>query len=120
MTNPNPAQTESSPPLQSSVETTTAGGDIVGRHKQTIQTAGGANISGTVNTGGGDFTGRDRITHHHYTILHPPSSILFFGVPPLPAYLVGRDDLLAELANRLCSSDTTGLALSAEGREGQN
>jgi hypothetical protein len=117
MTNPNPSQTDSSPPLQNSGETTTAGGDIVGRDKHTIHTAGGANIPGTVNTAGGPFAGRDHITHHHYTILHPPSSILFLGVPSLPAHFLGRDDLLADLVNRLCR-DTAGLALSAEGLPG--
>lgn len=39
-----------------------AGGDIVGGSKREIHTGGGAYIEGSVNTGGGDFVGRDKIT----------------------------------------------------------
>jgi tetratricopeptide (TPR) repeat protein len=86
----------------------TAGRDIIGGDKHTI------------DTGGGSFVGRDQITYdisQQSSTLQPPAS-LFFGVPSLPDHLVGREEMLAGLVERLRGGEMAGLALSAEGLPG--
>ncbi len=41
-----------------------AGGDIQQHNVHTIETGGGAYIAGNINTGGGDFVGRDKIVNN--------------------------------------------------------
>ncbi len=55
-----------------------AGGDINqeserGKSRRTINTSGGTYIEGSVNTGGGDFVGRDKIVNFSQSSAHGPS-----------------------------------------------
>ncbi len=80
---------------------------------QTVNTSGGAVITGTVSTGGGNFIGRDFVQHIHQT---GAREALYVNVPPLPPYLFGREALVAELVTRLTNGEST--ALSAQGLPG--
>jgi hypothetical protein len=68
----------------------------------------GTQINGDVNTGGGDFVGRDK----NVTIINQPaaprtSSLL----PPLPSLIVGRDQALVELKMRLSALPESGASV---------
>lgn len=78
-----------------------------------IHTDGGAAVTGTVTTNGGNFIGRDFIQHIHQT---GAREALYVNVPPLPCYLYGRESLVDQLVARLCNTEST--ALSAQGLPG--
>ena len=80
---------------------------------QTVTTDGGAVITGTVSTGGGNFIGRDFVQHIHQT---GAREALYVNVPALPPYLFGREALVADLVMRLTNGEST--ALSAQGLPG--
>jgi hypothetical protein len=86
-----------------------AGGDIIGGSKREIHTGGGAYIEGSVNTGGGDFVGRDKIT----TTGMPPETIA--------AAFVGLYEALDRLPNTLQKQMARQAieALEAEANKGQ-
>jgi hypothetical protein len=58
----------------------TAGGDIVGGDKRTIQTAGGAYSEGTISTGD-DFVGRDQIIYNYQLDIEKLVEVLREALP---------------------------------------
>lgn len=60
----------------------------------------GTNISGDVNTGGGDFIGRDQNIHLHVNLPAQTDRPVYL-LPPKPGLVIGREEHLAELKQRL-------------------
>ena len=66
--------------------------------EKVISIRGGAYVEGQVQTGGGDFVGRDKViyeTHYHY--VDRPDSDIPYLAPSLPPHHVPREAELAEL-----------------------
>lgn len=69
---------------------------------QEIHTGGGTYVEGRIDTGGGDFVGRDRIvyeTHYHY--VERPAPEFPYLAPNLPPHHIPREDVLTTLRGLL-------------------
>ncbi len=74
--------------------------------KREIDTGGGTYVEGQVQTGGGDFVGRDKIVHEtHYHYVERPASDVPYLAPNLPPHHVPRETEISALRDLLLGEE---------------